>query len=217
MRVGEIGLPALLLALSVALALVYSLLGRSAPLPQRLVSKGGSILLLALLSAMEGGSGVLIAALLFSALGDIALVFAGRRAFLAGLFAFFLAHLAFAAAIAGRWPPALSDAALWQVALLVVLGLAALGLLRAVWAGARGMRPPAAAYAGVIFLMVSLAVLAGMPVLIAGALLFFASDAVLSLETFRIASEAPIRRWTKPFVWWTYYMAQVFLASALLG
>lgn len=197
---------------SLALAVLYGIFGRVLDRPMRLFTKVGAVALIAFACLQAGGSGMVIAALLLSAIGDGALVFPGRAAFLCGLVAFLLAHLGFSVAILSMFEGAVS---LPAVLIILMLGLGALALLRGVWDGARGIRTPAVAYAFVIFLMVSLAVASGSPMLIAGALLFYASDAVLALETFRLSPDAPIRRITRNFVWWTYYPAQVLLACSL--
>lgn len=207
---------AALLVFSLLLATLYASMDRGLFWAQRLVPKAGSVLLVALAVALEQGSPVLVLALVLSAIGDGALVFPGRPAFLAGLVAFLLAHLAFALCmiLAPGWHA--QPVLLWQWALIILPVGGAVALLAAVWDGARGMRAPATAYAAVILFMVTCAVLSARLPMIAGALLFFASDAVLALETFRIGKDAPVRRFTKPFVWWSYYAAQLLLAYALL-
>ncbi len=201
---------------SIGLAGLYGVLGRGSRTEIRFAAKTGAVLLVALASYQAGGAALLVAALLLSAVGDGALVFPGKVAFLAGLSAFLLAHLAFAGCIAGSAAYLPSGIDPWQFALVTILCVLAVMLVASVWRGAEGMRIPAGLYATAILLMVSLAVIAGKPLLIAGALLFYASDAVLALETFRIAADAPVRRMSEPFVWWTYYAAQLLLATALL-
>lgn len=205
-----------ILALSLLLAIAYAFLGRTGNWAYRLPAKAGSVLLIAVAAAQEQASAGLVLALVLSAAGDGALVFPGRFAFLAGLVAFLLAHIVFAFCMvtAPGWD--IQAAAGWQWGFVGLLGLLAVGLVALIWEGARGMRLPALAYAAVILAMASGAVLAGQPFLLAGALFFFASDAVLALETFRIGKTARIRRLTAPFVWWSYYLAQLLLAYGLL-
>ena len=49
-----------------------------------------------------------------------------------------------------------------------------------------------------------------------GALSFLTSDFVLSAELFRLAPDAPARRWTGPVVWWTYAAAQVLIITGIV-
>jgi uncharacterized membrane protein YhhN len=50
----------------------------------------------------------------------------------------------------------------------------------------------------------------GWPAMI-GVVLFLISDLVLSAELFRLPEDAPVRRLTRPVVWWTYAGAQVLI------
>lgn len=201
--------------IAVVLALAYLALGRTADTTRRLVTKAGSVLMIALGALVSGAPDLLVVALLFSAMGDAALVYAGRTAFLVGLAAFLMAHLLFGAAIITTFPLSAGAFSLWQIGLMSVLVVAGGALLALVWNGAAGMRLPAVAYALVILSMTCLAVMAGDMLLVGGAILFFLSDAVLSLETFRLAPQATIRRLTAPFVWLTYFGAQLLLAHSI--
>lgn len=121
-----------------------------------------------------------------SVIGDIALLGPGQGAFLAGLAAFLLAHLAYGAAFArvAVWSP--------HVAIVAVATLAATAfVLRATREGTAGMRGPTVAYGVVISAMViaAFATLGGplptAPLAAGGAILFYASDASLALNKFR--------------------------------
>lgn len=213
--VGEGPLQLTLVALSLLLASAYLFLGRGSAIAGRLLTKAGSVFLLALAAWIADAPLLLVMALVFSSLGDMALVFAGRAAFLTGLAAFLVAHLLFSAAILAVFGWSDGHFQTWQVVSMLLLGLGAAGLLASVWEGARGMRLPATAYAIAILAMTLLAVMTGSVLLLAGAALFFVSDAVLSLETFRLAPDAPIRRLTAPLVWITYFGAQLLLAYAI--
>jgi uncharacterized membrane protein YhhN len=121
-----------------------------------------------------------------SVVGDIALLGAGKGAFLAGLGAFLLAHLAYGAAFAGVavWSPGVVIVALVMVATTMMI-------LRAIRGGTVGLRGPTVAYGVVISLMVisAWATLGGplptAPLAAGGAVLFYASDASLALNKFR--------------------------------
>jgi uncharacterized membrane protein YhhN len=121
-----------------------------------------------------------------SVIGDIALLDAGKRAFLVGLAVFLLAHLAYGAAFASVavWSP--------HVAIVAVAAIAATTLvLRAIRHGTVEVRGPTIAYGVVITTMVIAASatiggpLASAPLAAGGAVLFYASDASLALNRFR--------------------------------
>ncbi|MBB4065133.1 lysoplasmalogenase [Gellertiella hungarica] len=201
-----------LLLASLGLAALYGIIGRRGPWQVRLPVKAGSVLLLAALSALNETGSLVVAALAFSALGDAALVFRTRGPFLAGLAAFLVAHLLYGWELWSGWDRALPQVWQWGAGLTVLLVV--LGMLAAVWNGARGMRVPAVAYGIAILSMALAAILSGNGGILVGAVLFVASDAVLSLETFRIPEDSYLRRYTAPIIWWTYYGAQLLLSLA---
>ena len=121
-----------------------------------------------------------------SVVGDVALLWTGNRAFIVGLAAFLLAHIAYVVAFVGVavWSP--------HVAVVAVVMVAATTLLlRAIWAGAAGMRLPVVFYGTVITAMVvsSSATLGGplggAVAAAIGAPLFYVSDSSLALNRFR--------------------------------
>ena len=204
-----------LLIASAFLAFLY-LMGwppRGQILP-RMAVKAGSVLLLAIVAVVNGGPWLLVLALAFGSLGDAFLVHDGKGSFIGGLASFLVAHLLYAALF---WSTASPVAGMpqWMIPLAsVVLAGAAAVLLRLVWAGTAGLRIPVLLYAAAILAMTITALSTGRPAVMAGSLLFFASDAVLSLEKFRLAADAPVRRVSAPFVWASYYLAQLLI---LLG
>ena len=119
--------------------------------------------------------------------GDVALLWQSNRAFMVGLAAFLLAHVAYVIAFLGVavWSP--------HVALVaaVIARVVDCLLLRAIWKGAAGMHVPMIAYAVVISAMViSAAATIGGPLPLApfaavGAVLFYISDSSLALNRFR--------------------------------
>ncbi|HMF44897.1 MAG TPA: lysoplasmalogenase [Polyangia bacterium] len=121
-----------------------------------------------------------------SLIGDIALLWQSDRAFIIGLAAFLMAHIAYVSAFLG--------VAAWSRRVAVVaafVAVASLLLVRATWKGAAGMHGPTIAYAAVISTMVvSAAATIGGPLPLApfaaaGALLFYASDSSLAINRFR--------------------------------
>jgi uncharacterized membrane protein YhhN len=153
------------------------------------------------------------AGIALSIVGDVALIWSGQRAFLLGLAAFLLAHLAYVMAFAGVavWSPHVA------VVALVALAVTAL-VLRAIWPGAAGMHPPTVAYGLVISAMVIAASatvggrFAAGPLAAGGAVLFYTSDASLALNRFR----RPIPH----IAFWTlgvYWIGQLGIALAARG
>ena len=119
-----------------------------------------------------------VAGLALSLAGDVALL--PERWFIAGLASFLLAHVAYIAGMA-RLPLE------WALGSLVVLAAAAVigpPLLRAVRAGQPSMLGPVAAYLVVISAMAITAWCTSEPWLIAAAMAFFASDAMLGWGRF---------------------------------
>ena len=82
-------------------------------------------------------------------IGDVALLSDSNRAFMVGLVAFLLAHVAYVIAFLGvaAWSPHVAIVA-------IVIVAASLLLLRAIWKGAAGMHAATIAYAVVISAMV---------------------------------------------------------------
>jgi uncharacterized membrane protein YhhN len=50
-----------------------------------------------------------------------------------------------------------------------------------------------------------------------GAVLFMASDAILGSEKFLMTDTSPLRRFTSPAVWVLYYAGQLLITLGLLG
>ena len=117
-----------------------------------------------------------------SVVGDVD----SNRAFIVGLAAFLLAHVAYVIAFLGVavWSP--------HVAIVAVIVLASsLVLLRLTWKGSAGLHPAVIAYAAVITTMVvSASATVGGPLPLAplaavGSVLFYVSDSSLALNRFR--------------------------------
>jgi len=126
------------------------------------------------------------AGFVLSLIGDVALLGSGNRAFIIGLAAFLLGHVAYVIAFIGAavlsWPRiAVVSAAVLTMSLFA---------LRAIWRGSAGMQGPVLAYATVISTMVVTAwSTVGGPLPHAlyaavGATLFYFSDLSLSLDKF---------------------------------
>jgi uncharacterized membrane protein YhhN len=173
------------------------------------------VVLIAAVLAMEPSSSTarafFVAALVFSLIGDVFLMLPDReRYFVFGLGSFLIGHLAY---IPGLWLLGF-DVRMLLVGLLVVsVFVTAIG--RQVVAGVRASEPkltlPVTVYMGVISVMVVSAFATARPIAIAGALLFYASDALIAWNGF-----IKEHRWGKLAIIVTYHAAQVGLALALL-
>lgn len=142
--------------------------------------------------------------------GDVLLIPEGRAAvFRAGVFAFLLGHLAFAAAFLTQ-----PRSVVW----LALAGAAVVGALLVVWRWLHArlpadMRRPVQAYFLVIGVMTALACAVtgagGPPAIAAGAIAFTASDISVARDRFVHAGFIN-RAWGLPL----YYLAQLLLASS---
>ena len=205
------------LILSAALAAVYLYM---IDLPQswkKSAVKTGSIALLCLLCLREGGPALLAAALALSALGDLLLSREGERYFLGGLAAFLLAHLAYVALFAGAGEgiatlaqPGAIAASLALAAICAVLLRALLGHIPA------ELRLPVCAYTAAILAMGVTSLATGRPMVVAGALMFMASDSILAWERFAEPAGSPRRPPMRNAVWALYYVGQALIALGFL-
>ncbi len=204
----------LLLVTSVGAAAVYGLgYLHAPPSARRSLFKTLPVAVLACAVPAFGGPVLLAIALGLSALGDLALSRAGQRAFIAGLAAFLLAHVAYMLLF---WPTGGVGGILpWQGAALVFVVVTAGGALAWLWPGLGALRGAVTVYVVAIAMMAVAAILrTGTWPLLAGAALFMLSDLVLGAETFRLPASA--RRWTAPAIWVSYYLAQALIAAAFL-
>ena len=215
----EIALRQSILYGAIALALAFSLLYaagfcyRGPSWPKTLV-KAVPLLALAAAAQINFANPVVVAALTLSALGDIALSRDGDRAFLAGLVAFALAHLAyvlhFSGLLFGEDAARLLDIPLWPAALLILFGLSS-EIWLAPYTGV--LRWPVRVYVLLITLMglsaLSLPDARGLAVI--GAFAFIASDTLLAVQLFRLSDQS---RWQVPvsvLLWLLYVTAQCLI------
>ncbi|SOC08803.1 lysoplasmalogenase family protein [Rhodobacter maris] len=160
--------------------------------------------------APAGPAALILWGLVAGSAGDFALSRPGQAAFLSGMAAFALGHLAYAAAFfaLGTGGPAL-----YPAVTATALALCAL-LCIAPRAGALGW--PVRAYIGVIWVMVIAALRVPDLRLVTGAALFMTSDFLLALELF-VLPEGRTRRLAAFAVWALYWPAQALIALAALG
>lgn len=178
----------------------------------RVLCKVGASSSFVLLAWVLGAAGtrygqLVLAALLLGWLGDVLLLSRQAAAFMAGLVAFLLSHLFFAAAfVVSGW--ALPAAAL---ATVVAAGTGHAVLRWLLPHTPPGFRKPVWAYVLVILAMCACAAghawASGRPDVLIGALLFAASDVAVARDRFVRPGPAN-RRWG----WPTYYVAQLMLA-----
>jgi len=183
----------------------------------RAAAKIAPIVLLAVTAAEAEQSVLLVVALAFSALGDLFLAYRGERAFMSGLGAFLVAHLAYCALFAAGQDAAWSAGPLFLAGTVVVFAFA-LGMYRRLQPHLGAMRFPVAVYCGVIAAMAVAALSRGPdPVLLAGVALFMAADALLAFETFVFAEASAHRRWSAPAIWFAYLASQALIAWSFLS
>lgn len=179
-----------------------------------LLVKAGSVAVLALWAGMMGAPTLLVAALGLSAVGDAFLAGKAERWLLPGMAAFFLAHAAYVPLFwhlgegsDWSWPVKVAQAAL-------VFG----GAFFVRWlipSVEPKMRVPVILYAGVILMMGAAAI--NLPPVwwkvTLGALMFIASDVILSLLLFRKPKEAPPDVPASLGVWGLYFGGQALIAT----
>ena len=179
----------------------------------RAIAKPVASLAFVALGVIAGGGAQpwMLAGLGLGALGDVALLGDGKHAFLAGLGAFLLGHVAYVVAIAVRVPPdTWLPAAGWRAAVPVAVGIGALAWL---WPHLGKLRVPVIAYvAAIVAMMVGALAVADAPRLTAGAALFFASDLAVARDRF-VAHGFANKAWGLP----AYYAGQLLIAWSLAG
>lgn len=165
--------------------------------------------------ALQGGEygAWILGGLVLGAVGDVALMFPSERAFLGGLVAFLLGHIAYVIALAGVTPlPG------WLGPVAIPPVIAAAVVLRWLWPHLGSMRGPVIAYVLVITAMAVGALAAqtsarqildarAAGLLTAGALLFFVSDIAVARDKF-VAEGFVNRLWGLP----AYYGGQCLIA-----
>ncbi len=152
-----------------------------------------------MLSARDRYGALVLAGLCLSALGDALLLPASERAFLAGVGAFLLAHLAYAAAFAPG-----ARISFVAAAVLAVAGSAVMAWL---WQRLGRMRLPVLVYTAVISFMLLFGLGSAHPLVPWGAALFYLSDLSVARDRF-VRPGLANRVIGLPM----YYAAQVLLA-----
>lgn len=157
----------------------------------------------------------LVAALSLGAVGDYCLSRPSERAFLLGLGAFALAHLAYVLLFLGLG--AEGQAIMHPGRALAALALIgfALFMARLLWRHSGQLRGPVMIYIGVITLMglAALALPGSVWWLIPAAGLFLLSDTLLALELFVPGLGGRLHRMLPYGIWLSYWMAQAWFAA----
>jgi uncharacterized membrane protein YhhN len=177
--------------------------------------KTAPLALFAVIAFLTESPWLLGAGLVLSAIGDWSLALPGEKPFLAGLGAFFLAHVAYIALFVIEADSLKFVAEPWRIAVCVVL------VVHALWMGGKlaksvpeALKIPVFAYIAVISLMGVAAAAYGSLTVLAGALLFAVSDTILAVSKFLVPAEDARQPMLKASLWVTYIAAQALI---LLG
>ncbi|MFQ5437993.1 MAG: lysoplasmalogenase [Paracoccaceae bacterium] len=190
-----------------------------APSRARTLLKTSPVLLLALMAMLAASPGLIVAGLLFSALGDFFLSREDDRSFLIGMIAFLAAHLAYIGVFLQAGTPAL----VLGERLPGALGLVAVAMLAILylWPGLGAFRLPVLVYTLAILGMglSALGLALSLPHVLAllGAGSFVLSDSLLAIGKFRPDGWVSRVRAAPGLVWFSYWGAQALIASAFRG
>jgi len=181
-----------------------------------LAVKTGSTALLALWAYLAGGPVLLVAALGLSSLGDMFLAMKGERWLKPGMAAFFLAHFAYAILF---WGLAAEDRTLLVLAAQGGLVFGGAFFVRWLSPYLGDMRIPVFAYAAVILVMGAAALRLDTAywLVTLGAVMFIASDAILSLQLFRKPADEPAGIAPSLAVWFLYFGGQALITWGLVS
>ncbi len=177
--------------------------------------------LLAVLSFAFSGPHFLTVALLFGACGDAFLSLKRSQGFLPGLIAFLLGHLCFVGLFlqSGAGMEIYADE-VWRIIVLALLIAVSVLLSIQLHPHLGAMRIPVYCYQFVILAMgFSVLLLPGSWPLclgIIGALMFIASDSILSFELFIFSEGQSLKRLTSPLLWCLYWGGQTLITLAFL-
>lgn len=196
-------------------ALIYLPLSSRPAGALRSLTKTLAVALLALAAASQGAPMLLVAALALCALGDALLAQETQTSFMAGIGAFALGHLTYAALF--LWRPGADPAHLLS-APLATASLLALGAIaaRILAPRASDLRGPVLGYIPVILAMGLAAFSQPDRLIQAAALCFVASDLILAAEKFVLPDGAPLLRVTPYLIWPLYWLAQLGFVLAII-
>ena len=172
--------------------------------------KTASVAGLALIAFLMRAPDLLVAALFLGAVGDLALSRDGDKAFIAGLVAFALSHLAYVALIWSIGAAMSANLLAWGVVVF------AAGVLTVLFPRAGALRWPVAVYVGLIALMGASAfsLPANRWIAICAAGLFIISDTILGFDRFVWTRDSMVKRVAPYAIWTTYWLAQLGFLTA---
>ena len=173
------------------------------------------VLLLALYVLLLGQSPLLVAALLFGALGDAFLAYDGKPAFLRGLVAFLFGHFCYAALLYPQSDLSLFIEEWWRPATGLFLAAFTLAILPHIWRPAGSAAPALALYVLVFFAVALFSLSVRNPLVFVGMALFIVSDIILVLRKFTLPDTPALHMIASNLVWATYYPGQLLLAWSL--
>lgn len=206
-----------LLMFSALFAAAYALMLERPAQWRRTAAKVGSVLLLVAIAVERDGPGLLAAALVLSAAGDAFLAYKDERAFLGGLASFLVAHLVYVALFATMGGGAALPAAFAAGAVVAMAAFVAVMGWLIVPAVGRALRLPVVGYMAAIFAMGAAAAFNANPVVLAGVVLFMASDAALGAARFVVAADHRALPALHLFVWIAYWLAQATILVGMTG
>lgn len=159
----------------------------------------------------------LVAGLVLSAIGDFALSRRGDLAFLSGLGAFALAHVAYIVLFL-----TLSGRPIWEAFVLapaLALFLVGVMLSTEIWLAPHsdGLRWPVRTYALIITLMGLAALTLPIGQVTLGMTLFFTSDIVLAMQLFRMGEDNPLVGRTSWLIWGLYIAGQSLILTGTMA
>lgn len=202
------------LGLAGLLAIAYGFtLSRASPSLAKLLLKTSGMVILTGVAAWQGAPWLLVAGLAASTLGDAFLAGRPERWLIPGMAAFFTAHLFYVLLF---WDLGQAGGEAWNYAARAVLVLAGAGYIFWLSPSLGKMRLPVFAYGALILMMgaAAIALPAGYGLVLIGALMFIASDAILANELFRRPPDETPRFWPSISLWHLYFFGQ---AAIMLG
>lgn len=205
------------LAAAACLAILYGFtLSRSPPGPAKLLLKISGMVILTGVALWAGAPLLLVAGLAACTVGDAFLAGKPERWLLPGMAAFFLSHVFYVALF---WSTGQVSGELLNYLARGVLVFAGAGYVFWLSPSLGPMRLPVLAYSAVILVMgaAAIALPPGYGLVLLGALMFIASDAILANELFiRPPGESP--RWLPSVSLWNlYFFGQLLICLGFVG
>ena len=198
------------------LAILYGFtLSRSPPSPAKLLLKISGMVILTGVAASAGAPPLLVAGLAACTLGDAFLAGRTERWLIPGMAAFFIGHVFYVALF---WSAGQVSGDLLNYLARGVLVFAGAGYVFWLSPSLGPMRLPVLAYAAVILVMgaAAIALPPGYGLVLIGALMFIASDAILANELFRRPTGEMPRFLPSISLWNLYFFGQMLIALGFL-